>query len=116
MGNVKIAYVSEVNSKNFADYTKTNGIVVVDLYAEWCSPCKVLSPIIDSLAAEFTEEGANIIVGKMDIEKEGNKEIVVDLGVSSIPTIIIYKNGEIVDRNTGMIQKAKLKELIQKHI
>ena len=116
MGNVKIAYVSEVNNKNFAEYVKTPGIVVVDLYAEWCAPCKVLSPIIDALAAEFTDEGASVVVGKMDIEKEGNREIVVELGVTSIPTIVIYKNGELVERNTGMIQKLKLKELIKKHV
>ena len=116
MSNVKIAYVSEVDSKNFENYTKTKGIVVLDIAASWCAPCKVLSPIIDSLAAEFTEEGANVLVGKMDIEKEGNREIVAKLGVTSIPTIVIFKDGEIVDKNTGMIQKIKLRELIQKHI
>lgn len=109
-----IAYVSEVNSKNFEDFSKMEGIVVIDIWAKWCNPCLVLSPIVDILAAEFTEEGANIHVGKMDVD--ANRDIAADLSITSIPCILIYKNGEMVDKNVGMISKVKLKEIIQKHI
>ena len=109
-----IAYVSEVNTENFKDYIKGEGIAVIDINAIWCGPCKVLSPIIDALAAEFTAEGANIKVGKMDAD--ANRDTVVDLSVTSIPTILIYKNGELVDTHKGMISKAKLKEMIQKYV
>jgi thioredoxin 1 len=112
--STKIVYVSEVNGQNFEEFTKTEGIVVVDIWAKWCGPCMVLSPIIDQLAADFTEEGSSVKVAKMDADS--NRDKVIDLGITSIPTILIYKDGEQVDRHTGAIPKEKLREMIKKHI
>jgi len=112
--STKMVYVSEVNTANFEEFSKTKGVIVIDIWAKWCGPCLVLSPIIDALAADFTEEGANIRVGKMDAD--ANRDKIVDLGVMSIPTILIYKDGELVDKHTGAIPKEKLREFIKKHI
>jgi thioredoxin 1 len=112
--STNVVYVSEVTTNNFNDFISHEGIAVVDIWAEWCNPCKVLSPIVDMVASEFTSEGANVKVGKLNVDV--NREVAADLGVTSIPTIVIYKNGEIVDKHTGMLKKDKLKELIQKHI
>lgn len=109
-----MVYVSKVTSENFEDFIMNKGLSVIDIYASWCGPCMVLSPIIDQLAADFTEEGANIKVGKMDADTNHDK--LVELGIMSIPTILIYKNGELVEKHTGAIPKDKLKEMIKKHV
>lgn len=110
----KIVYVSQVSTQNYEEFTKGEGVIVVDVWAKWCGPCMVLSPIIDQLAADFTEEGANIRVGKMDADS--NHEKLVELGIMSIPTILIYKNGELAERHTGAIPKEKLRDMIKKHV
>ena len=112
--NKKIVYTSKVTSENFEEFVKEEGVSVVDVYTIWCGPCMVLSPIIDALAADFTEEGANVKVGKMDAD--ANHEKLVELGIMSIPTILIYKNGDLLDKHTGAIPKDKLKEMIKKHV
>lgn len=109
-----MAYVSKVTSENFQDFLKTGEIVMIDIASTWCAPCKVLSPIIDSIAAEFTNEGIDIKIGKMDVDE--NRDIAIEYGVTSIPTILIFKNGNLIDRNTGMIQKKALRLLLEKHI
>lgn len=104
---------TEVNLNNFSDFI-AEGLVIVDLWAPWCGPCKVLSPIVDQLAMEFATEGKSIKMGKMNVDE--NRDKAVELGVTSIPTIVIYKDGEIVGKNTGMIQKPKLKQMIENHL
>lgn len=101
--------VVKITDSTFNDFT-SNGVALVDFKAEWCNPCKVLSPIIDELANEYT----NVKIGKMDADE--NKDTLQELGIRSIPTILIYKDGEIVERHTGMIQKSQLKSLIDKHL
>ena len=77
----------------------------------WCGPCKMISPIIDEVAAEF---GEKVLVGKL--ETDPNKELVGELDVRNIPTILIYKNGEVVDRLVGMKNKNDITETINKYI
>jgi thioredoxin 1 len=82
--------------------------VLVDYWATWCGPCKMLSPIVEELAREMD----NISFGKMDIQKNttGTK-----FGLATIPTIMIFKGGQKVEAVTGVPTKAKLKELLAKH-
>jgi thioredoxin 1 len=82
----------------------------LDIKTEWCGPCKALSPIIDELANEYT----NVRIGKMDADE--NKSIIQELGVRSIPTILIFKDGQIVEKHIGSATKAQLKSLIDKHL
>ena len=106
--------ITEITDANFDDFVKNEGISVVDFQAFWCSPCKALGPIVDQLAVEFTVEKANVKVGKMNVDNSRDKS--VDLGITSIPTILIYKDGVLAERHVGMIQKPKLRELIEKHM
>ena len=88
-----------------------NGLVLIDIYTLWCGPCKQISPIIDQISLEFAEK---LNVGKLDADE--NRDILVELGVRNIPTLILFKNGEIVERSTGMTTKEKLAELINTHL
>ena len=101
-----VAYISELNEEVYDDFV-SQGIVLVDIWAPWCGPCKTISPIIDELSAEYL---GKIKVGK--IEADSNRDKIMELGVRNIPTILIYKDGEIVERSTGSATKDKLKDLI----
>ena len=106
-----IAYITELNNENYQSIIESGEVVLVDIWAPWCKSCLNLSPIIDELSADYQGQ---VVFGKLDADQ--SKEIAGPLGIRSIPTILIYKNGEIVERNSGLIQKQKLAELINKHI
>jgi len=105
-----IAYVSELTDTNYKDFT-SKGLVLVDVKAVWCGPCKQLEPIIDEISSDFA---GRLSVGKLDADK--NPETVTELGVRSIPTLILYKDGEILERMTGMISKKKLADLLDQYL
>ena len=88
----------KVTDANF-DGIINEGISLIDFKTEWCGPCKAMSPIIEDIEKEYP----NIKVGKMDVDE--NSEIRTKLKIRSIPTIVIYKDGEVVERKTGMISK-----------
>ena len=80
---------------------------VIDFWAEWCGPCRMISPIIEELASEY---GDQVQIGKMDVDS--NPEVPMKYGVRSIPTILFLKNGEVVDKQVGVISKQALKSKI----
>lgn len=86
------------------------GVVVVDFYADWCSPCKLMMPTFKSVAAEYD----NVIFGKVDADAQ--PEIVSQHGIKAIPTIFIFKDGEVAERMTGIHTHKELKESIDKHL
>lgn len=77
--------------------------VLVDFWAEWCGPCRMVTPIIKELAEEY---GDKVIIGKMDVD--GNNAVPVKFGIRSIPTILFFKNGEVVDKSVGAVPKTTL--------
>ncbi|MDE5622979.1 MAG: thioredoxin [Alistipes sp.] len=83
--------------------------VVIDFWAEWCGPCRMIAPIVDELAAEY--EG-RVVIAKCDVEE--NDDITMKYGVRNIPTIVFLKNGELVDKQVGACTKAALAEKIEK--
>ena len=105
-----IINVTELNETNYKGFI-SEGISLVDVWAPWCRPCKTISPIIDELSDEYREQ-----VSFCKLNADDNSEKVRELGVRNIPTIMIYKDGQIVERNTGAISKNQLKELIDKHL
>ncbi len=84
--------------------------VLVDFYADWCGPCKTQTPILGELAQEF--EG-KINFAKVDIDVEGNKDLAVEYGVLSVPTLILFSNGETKETMVGVTSKNKLKQKLE---
>ena len=84
----------------------SKGIVLVDFYADWCGPCKMLSPIVD----EISEERGDIVVGKVNIDE--NMELAAAYNVMSIPTLIVYKDGKEYARSLGYKQKQDILAMI----
>jgi thioredoxin 1 len=105
-----VAYITELNEKNYDSFVE-KGIVLVDIKTNWCGPCKVLSPIVDEVSSDYFGQ---ISVGKLDADT--SREIITKLGVRNIPTLILYKDGEIVEKNVGMITKEGIKDLIDNHL
>ncbi len=99
----------KVTDANF-DGVISEGISLIDFGTTWCGPCRAMDPIID----EISDEYPNIKVGKMDVDE--NSSIPAKLGIRSIPTIIIYKNGEVAERKTGSISKSQLKTILDNHL
>ena len=95
----------EITTANFESYKNGELPLVVDLWATWCGPCKMIGPIISELANDY---GGKIVVGKCNIED--NDDIAIDYGVRNIPTILFFKNGELVDKFVGAASKDKLDE------
>jgi thioredoxin 1 len=106
-----VAYITELNDQNYKTFTES-GLVLIDIKTDWCGPCKMISPLVDEISSDYHDKGLS--VGKLDADT--NKETITELGVRNIPTILLYKNGEIVDRSTGAITKQKLVEMIDKHL
>ena len=101
-----VAYITELNNENYDDFVK-EGIVLVDIWATWCGPCKMISPIVDEISSDYVDR---IKVGKCDAD--ANRDKVMDLGVRNIPTIFFYRKGEIVSQTHGAVTKKKLTDII----
>ncbi|MBT3880687.1 MAG: thioredoxin [Candidatus Scalindua sp.] len=84
--------------------------VLVDFYADWCGPCKTMAPILGQLAEEF--DGKAKLV-KVDIDVDGNKDLAVKYGVLSVPTLILFSNGEVKETMVGVTSKSKLKQKLE---
>ena len=98
--------VKEINSVEFKEVVK-EGRVVVDFFATWCGPCKMLSPVMDNIANDLQ----NIKFFKVDVDK--NEDIAREYGIMSIPTIIIFNDGEVVNTLVGLRSKDELLEVIK---
>jgi len=81
---------------------------IVDMYADWCGPCRILGPIVERVSQKLQEEGSEVSVYKFDIESD--KQIAMELGVRSIPTIKAFKGGELVETKVGVLQESQLME------
>ena len=101
----------EITDSNFNDVISKNKTVLVDFWAEWCGPCRMIGPIIEELANEY--EG-KAIIGKLDVDN--NQKSSVKYGVRSIPTILTFKDGEIVDRQVGAVPKETLTNVIDSQL
>ena len=98
-----------INKDNFEALVAGDQPVVIDFWAEWCGPCRTMSPIVDELAAEY--EG-KVVIGKCDVEE--NDDITMKYGVRNIPTIVFLKGGELDAKQVGACPKDALKAKIEK--
>lgn len=101
----------EITDANFDQIIATDKPVLVDFWAEWCGPCKMIGPVVEELAGEY--EG-KAVIGKVNVDE--NPNISAKYGIRSIPTLLIIKGGEIVDKQVGAVPKAVLAEKINNQI
>jgi thioredoxin 1 len=101
----------QITDSNFHELIQGEKPVVVDFWAEWCGPCRMIGPIIEELAESYDGQ---VIIGKVNVDE--NDEISTEYGILSIPTVLFFKNGELVNKHVGAASKAvieeKLKELL----
>lgn len=94
--------VLSITKDNFEEIKNNQKTVLLDFFADWCGPCRMVSPIVDEIA----EENPQYLVGKINVDEE--PELASAFGVMSIPTLVVMKNGEIVNRSTGARPKAQI--------
>ncbi|MEE0865868.1 MAG: thioredoxin [Clostridia bacterium] len=101
--------VLNVTSENYEnEVLKSDKKVLIDFYADWCGPCKMMSPIIDEIAEEMSD---TVKVGKVNVDE--NQNLAMEYGVMSIPTVIILKNGEVQKTFIGVTDKEKIIEFLK---
>ena len=112
-----VAYVTELNGENFQSFTE-NEFSLVDVWAPWCGPCKLIAPLIDEVSSEYVGQ---LSVGKLNADENG--DLVKELGVRNIPTLLFFKNGQpLIDsdgnplRLVGNVNRDKLKSFINEHL
>jgi len=98
-----MAKTIEITDKNFDDIIKSDKPILVDFWAEWCGPCKMIGPIVEEMAGEYDGKA---VIGKVDVDT--NPEVSAKFGIRSIPTLLYFKDGEIVDKQVGAVPKAIL--------
>ncbi|WP_018921664.1 thioredoxin [Salsuginibacillus kocurii] len=101
--------IVNVTDQNFGDET-SEGVVLADFWAPWCGPCKMIAPVLEEIDSEM---GDDIKIAKLDVDE--NQETAGKYGVMSIPTLMIFKDGEVVEQVVGFQPKENLVELLEKH-
>ena len=99
--------VVKVNKDNFNEIKNSEKTVLLDFYADWCGPCRMVSPIVDEIAEEHPE----YLIGKVNVDQEG--ELAAQFGVASIPTLVVLKDGKVVSQSSGARPKAQILKLLE---
>ncbi|HAV73777.1 MAG: thioredoxin TrxA [Limnobacter sp.] len=104
--------IKHVSDASFdSDVLKTDGPVLVDYWAEWCGPCKMIAPILDDLSSEYN---GKLQIAKMNVDE--NSETPAKYGIRGIPTLMLFKNGAVVATKVGALSKSQLAAFIDSHL
>lgn len=97
----------KMNKENFEEIKNSDKTVLLDFYADWCGPCRMVSPLVDEIA----EENPQYLIGKINVDSE--PELAESFGVSSIPTLVVMRSGKIVNRIVGARPKAQILSMLE---
>lgn len=101
-----------ITDNNFDELVmKSDKPVLVDFWAEWCGPCRMVGPIVEELSKEYDGKA---VIGKLDVDS--NPNVSMQFGIRNIPTLLIFKNGQVVDKQVGVAPKAVLAQKINAHL
>ena len=100
--------LKEINESNFKAETG-QGLVLVDCWAEWCGPCRMVAPVLEELA----KEDSSVSIKKLNVDF--NQKIAGQMGIQSIPTLLLYKDGKLVDKVVGALPKPQIKKFLERH-
>ena len=98
----------EITDSNVNEFMAEGKPVVIDFWAPWCGPCKMVGPLIEELAEQYKDQ---VTIGKCDVDE--NADLPAQYGIRNIPTILFFKNGELTDKLVGAVPKAKIEEKIK---
>ena len=101
----------DLSDETFSEVVSKYPFVVIDCWAPWCGPCRIVSPIIEELAKDYA---GKIVFGKLNVDK--NQRVPLQYGIMSIPTLLVFKNGKLVDRIVGAMPKSMLVQRITRHL
>jgi len=101
----------ELTDSNFDQAINTDKPVLVDFWAEWCGPCKMIGPVVEELAGDY--EG-KAVVAKLNVDE--NPDVTARFGIRSIPTLLVFKNGQIVDKQVGAVPKSVLASKLEAQV
>lgn len=99
--------VITITKENFDDIMKTDKKVLVDFWASWCMPCRMMSPVVDKIA----EEHEDFLVGKVNTDEQ--QELAVRFGIMSIPSLLVFHNGEVINQSVGVISEEEVLQLLK---
>ena len=101
----------ELNDSNFDQTINSEKPVLVDFWAEWCGPCKMIGPLVEELANDYDGKA---VVAKLNVDE--NPEVTARFGVRNIPTLLVFKNGQVVDKQVGAVPKSVLAQKLQAQV
>lgn len=101
----------KVTDTTFKETIQNNSVVVVDCWAAWCGPCRMVAPIIDALALDYA---GKIVFGKLNVDE--NRAVAIEYQIMSIPTLLVFKNGKLVDRIVGAQPRQMLEPQLTRHL
>lgn len=103
-----MAKTIEITDSNFEQIINSEKPVLVDFWAEWCGPCRMIGPVVEELATDYDGKA---VIGKVNVDE--NPNISAKFGIRSIPTLLVFKNGEIVDKQVGAVPKGVLSQKLE---
>ncbi len=106
-----MANTVEITDSNFEEIISSDKPVLVDFWAEWCGPCKMIGPVVEELAGDYDGKA---VIGKVNVDE--NPTVSAKFGIRSIPTLLVFKGGEIVDKQIGAVPKGVLAQKLDAQI